>query len=148
MKKRTVIFTKKKDKKTAIFIIFFKPFKIFLYTIYSQKWLIPFLSYNYLMRRLQNVFLWLPDEDVYVVKNLNRFRHYECAIGWPRNQNIGSQVENNKSINTWRTYAAGLMGLGRYEGQTEWGNSSVVALFPYLKITIYFRLKREKITCE
>jgi len=32
------------------------------------------------------------DEDVYVVKNLNRFRHFECAIGWPKDQNIGSQV--------------------------------------------------------
>jgi len=32
------------------------------------------------------------DEDVYVVKNLNRFRHFECSIGWPETQNIGSQV--------------------------------------------------------
>jgi len=31
------------------------------------------------------------DEDVFVVKNLNVYRHYECALGWPENQNMGSQ---------------------------------------------------------
>ena len=32
------------------------------------------------------------DSDVFVVKNLNKFRHFELAIGWPEKQNIGSQV--------------------------------------------------------
>ena len=32
------------------------------------------------------------DQDVFVVKNLNRFRHFELAVGWPEGQNIGSQV--------------------------------------------------------
>ena len=32
------------------------------------------------------------DQDVFVVKNLNKFRHFELAIGWPEEQNIGSQV--------------------------------------------------------
>ena len=32
------------------------------------------------------------DEDVFVVRNLNKFRHFELAIGWPEKQNIGSQV--------------------------------------------------------
>jgi len=32
------------------------------------------------------------DQDVFVVSNLNRLRHFELAIGWPEGQNIGSQV--------------------------------------------------------
>lgn len=32
------------------------------------------------------------DNDVFVVKSLNKFRHFELALGWPRGQNIGSQV--------------------------------------------------------
>jgi len=32
------------------------------------------------------------DGDVFVVQNLNRYRHFEFAIGWPHNQNIGTQV--------------------------------------------------------
>ena len=32
------------------------------------------------------------DQDVFVVRNLDRFRHFELAIGWPEKQNIGSQV--------------------------------------------------------
>ena len=32
------------------------------------------------------------DQDVFVVQNLNRFRHFEIAIGWPEDQHIGSQV--------------------------------------------------------
>jgi len=32
------------------------------------------------------------DQDVFVVRNLNRFRHFEVAIGWPKGQNIGTQV--------------------------------------------------------
>eukprot|EP00092_Neocalanus_flemingeri_P020917 GFUD01022661.1.p1 GENE.GFUD01022661.1~~GFUD01022661.1.p1 ORF type:complete len:668 (+),score=143.82 GFUD01022661.1:36-2039(+) len=42
-----------------------------------------------LLMKYGGIFL---DEDVFVVKNLNRFRHYECAIGWPVSQNIGTQV--------------------------------------------------------
>ena len=34
------------------------------------------------------------DEDVFVVKSLNKFRHFEAAVGWPEDQNIGSQVRN------------------------------------------------------
>ena len=34
------------------------------------------------------------DEDVFVVKSLNKFRHFEAALGWPEDQNIGSQVRN------------------------------------------------------
>ena len=32
------------------------------------------------------------DMDVFVVRNLNKFRHFELAIGWPEGQNIGSQI--------------------------------------------------------
>ena len=32
------------------------------------------------------------DEDVFVIRSLNRFRHFEVAIGWPEEQNIGTQV--------------------------------------------------------
>ena len=32
------------------------------------------------------------DEDVFVVKNLNQFRHFELSLGWPRGQNMGTQV--------------------------------------------------------
>ena len=32
------------------------------------------------------------DQDVFVVRNLNRFRHFEVAIGWPKGQNIGTQA--------------------------------------------------------
>ena len=32
------------------------------------------------------------DEDVFVIRSLNRFRHFEVAIGWPEDQNIGTQV--------------------------------------------------------
>ena len=34
------------------------------------------------------------DEDVFVVKSLNKFRHFEVALGWPVGQNIGSQVQS------------------------------------------------------
>eukprot|EP00090_Calanus_glacialis_P011259 TRINITY_DN19698_c0_g1_i1.p1 TRINITY_DN19698_c0_g1~~TRINITY_DN19698_c0_g1_i1.p1 ORF type:complete len:675 (-),score=200.79 TRINITY_DN19698_c0_g1_i1:196-1941(-) len=42
-----------------------------------------------LLMKYGGIFL---DEDVFVVKNMNRFRHFECAIGWPAGQNIGTQV--------------------------------------------------------
>ena len=32
------------------------------------------------------------DQDVFVIRSLNRFRHFEVAIGWPEGQNIGTQV--------------------------------------------------------
>ena len=32
------------------------------------------------------------DEDVFVVKSLNSFRHFELSLGWPVGQNLGSQV--------------------------------------------------------
>ena len=32
------------------------------------------------------------DEDVFVIRSLNRFRHFEVVIGWPEDQNIGTQV--------------------------------------------------------
>jgi len=42
-----------------------------------------------LLMKYGGIFL---DEDVFVVQNLNRFRHFECALGWPDGQNIGTQV--------------------------------------------------------
>jgi len=42
-----------------------------------------------LMMRYGGIFL---DEDVFVVQNLNKFRHFELAVGWPEGQNIGVQV--------------------------------------------------------
>jgi len=32
------------------------------------------------------------DYDVFVVQSLNRFRHYECTVGWPEDNTIGNQV--------------------------------------------------------
>lgn len=32
------------------------------------------------------------DYDVFVVQSLNRFRHYECTVGWPENNTVGNQV--------------------------------------------------------
>lgn len=32
------------------------------------------------------------DEDVFVVRNLDRYRHFEAAVGWPAGQHMGSQV--------------------------------------------------------
>jgi len=32
------------------------------------------------------------DEDVFVIKNLNSFRHFEFVVGWPQGQNMGNQV--------------------------------------------------------
>jgi len=42
-----------------------------------------------LLMKYGGIFL---DEDVFVVQNMNRFRHFECALGWPEDQNIGTQV--------------------------------------------------------
>jgi len=42
-----------------------------------------------LLMKYGGIFL---DEDVFVVQNMNRFRHFECALGWPEGQNIGTQV--------------------------------------------------------
>ena len=32
------------------------------------------------------------DSDVFTVRNLNRWRHFEAVVGWPEHQNMGSQV--------------------------------------------------------
>lgn len=32
------------------------------------------------------------DADVFVIKSLNSFRHFECVVGWPKGQNMGNQV--------------------------------------------------------
>ena len=32
------------------------------------------------------------DNDVYVVRSLERFRHFEMTLGWPPGDYIGTQV--------------------------------------------------------
>jgi len=32
------------------------------------------------------------DNDVYVVRSLDKYRRFEIAMGWPEGENLGSQV--------------------------------------------------------
>lgn len=45
------------------------------------------------------------DSDVYVVRSLERFRHFEMALGWPEGENIGTQVlvahKNARFLKLW-----------------------------------------------
>jgi hypothetical protein len=44
-----------------------------------------------------------PDEDVYVVKNLNAYRRFEFALGWPEGESMGTQVGRiSRSASSWR----------------------------------------------
>ncbi|GAB6027693.1 hypothetical protein CHUAL_001933 [Chamberlinius hualienensis] len=45
------------------------------------------------------------DGDIYVVQSLNKFRHYEFTLGWPLNDNMGTQVlmanKNARFLKLW-----------------------------------------------